>query len=92
MVVIGPWFEEVLYRGFLFAALRNRFGAPAAIIGSSVVFAISHAYSLHGTLIVFAIGLLLGWIRHRTGNLTASFAAHAGNNLLQSIPYLLTRL
>jgi membrane protease YdiL (CAAX protease family) len=60
--------EEVLFRG----ALQPVLGLPLA----SLVFALSHVqYALTpATLIVFVVGLWLGWLRHHRNTTTAIFA------------------
>ncbi len=56
--------EEVAFRGALYAALHAVGGAPAAIVGSAVIFALGHVLT-HPPSYLFAVlaaGLLLaGW-------------------------------
>ena len=81
-VVFAPIFEELAFRGLLFAMLRRRFEfLPAALISTSL-FALAHGYSLIGFLSVFWSGFLWAWIYERTGSLIPGMVAHATNNLL----------
>ncbi len=81
-VVFAPIFEELAFRGLLFAMLRRRFEfLPAALISTSL-FALAHGYSLIGFISVFWSGFLWAWIYERTGSLIPSMVAHAMNNLL----------
>ncbi|MDI3462281.1 MAG: hypothetical protein OJF50_001102 [Nitrospira sp.] len=81
-VVFAPIFEELAFRGLLFAMLRRRFEfLPAALISTSL-FALAHGYSLIGFLSVFWSGFLWAWIYERTGSLIPGIVAHAMNNLL----------
>jgi membrane protease YdiL (CAAX protease family) len=81
-VVFAPIFEELAFRGLLFAMLRRRFAfLPAAMISTSL-FALAHGYSLIGFLSVFWSGFLWAWIYERTGSLIPGMVAHATNNLL----------
>lgn len=81
-VLFAPVFEELAFRGLLFAMLRRRFEfLPAAII-STTFFALAHGYSLIGFLSVFWSGFLWAWIYERTGSLIPGMLAHATNNLL----------
>lgn len=81
-VIFAPIFEELAFRGLLFAALRRRFEfAPAAVMSSSL-FALAHGYDLVGFISVFWSGFLWAWIYNRTGSLLPGMAAHAINNLL----------
>jgi membrane protease YdiL (CAAX protease family) len=81
-VVFAPIFEELAFRGLLFAMLRRRFEfLPAALISTSL-FALAHGYSLIGFLSVFWSGFLWAWAYERTGSLIPGMVAHATNNLL----------
>ena len=81
-VVFAPIFEEIAFRGLLYAMLRRRLAFfPAAMISTSI-FALAHGYSLIGFLSVFWSGFLWAWIYERTGSLFPGMVAHAVNNLL----------
>lgn len=81
-VIFAPIFEELAFRGLLFAMLRRRFEfLPAACISTSL-FALAHGYSLLGFISVFWSGFLWAWIYERTGSLIPGMIAHAINNLL----------
>ncbi len=84
-VVFAPIFEELAFRGLLFAMLRRRFEfLPAALI-STGIFALAHGYSLIGFISVFWSGFLWAWIYERTGSLIPGMVAHAINNLLVAL-------
>jgi uncharacterized protein len=70
--------EETIFRG----ALQPRFG----LIFTSLLFCLLHAnYGFtFSTIVVFVIGLSLGWIRNRY-NTTSSMIAHATYNISLSI-------
>lgn len=81
-VIFAPIFEEIAFRGLLYATLRRRLTfLPAAIISTSI-FALAHGYSLIGFISVFWSGFLWAWIYERTGSLIPGMVAHAINNLL----------
>ena len=81
-VILAPIFEELAFRGLLFAMLRRRFDfLPAAMISTSL-FALAHGYSAIGFISVFWSGFLWAWIYERTGSLVPGMIAHAINNLL----------
>lgn len=52
-VLLGPFAEEVLYRGFLFHQLQRRAGWPVllAALGSAIVFALAHHNNLDEVLV-----------------------------------------
>ena len=88
--LLAPLGEEVLFRGYVFNAIRQtfqerRWAVPAAYIFSAVLFMGAHSLSatqgLLGLLIpAFLVGLLLAWGMHRTGSLIPSLIAHMMNN------------
>jgi len=85
VVGIGaPLSEELLFRGFLLAALaQTRLGFWGAALVSTLLWAGLHAgYSLLGLAEVFAIGLFLSWVLWRTGSLRVVIFCHALYNSL----------
>ncbi len=80
-VIFAPIFEEIAFRGLLYAILRRRFSfAPAALLSASV-FALAHGYGLIGFVSVLWSGLLWAWLYEKTGSLIPGMIAHAMNNL-----------
>lgn len=84
-VILAPFIEEALFRGFLFNGLKNKWGAPMAAAASSAIFAALHHYDALGNLAVFLYGLIFCHIFHRTNRLSISITVHATNNLVLSI-------
>ena len=88
-IVFAPIFEELAFRGLLYAMLRRRFAfLPAALI-STTLFALAHGYGLIGFISVFWSGFLWAWVYERTGSLIPGMIAHATNNLLVCLMVLL---
>lgn len=81
-VIFAPIFEEIAFRGLLYATLRRRLAFFPAAIVSTTIFALAHGYSLIGFISVFWSGFLWAWIYERTGSLIPGMVAHAMNNLL----------
>lgn len=81
-VVFAPIFEELAFRGMLYAMLRRRLAPLPAALLSAGVFALAHGYGLVGFLSVLWSGLLWAWVYERTGSLIPGMIAHATNNLL----------
>jgi membrane protease YdiL (CAAX protease family) len=88
-VVLTPVFEEIVFRGLVFATLRRRFGTGAAAGLSASIFAIAHGYGVLGFAAVFWSGLLWAFAYERTGSLLPSMAAHAADNLMASLGVIL---
>ncbi|MCY1041807.1 type II CAAX endopeptidase family protein [Corallococcus sp. bb12-1] len=87
--VAAPLCEEFFFRGLFQRALTPP--APAspwpALIISSVVFSAFHLDPV-GFLARAELGLLFGWLLLRTGSLWPSIAAHAANNMVSSVLFL----
>jgi membrane protease YdiL (CAAX protease family) len=83
-VLLGPLMEEVLFRGYgvLAFAERNTITGVAAVVGSSLAFALVHPWSPAGLLSSFLAGLLYGTIALWTRTLWAPLLLHSLNNLL----------
>jgi membrane protease YdiL (CAAX protease family) len=83
VVVLAPAFEELLFRGFLYAGLaRSRLGPLGAIVVAAAGWAAIHRqYDLIDAAAIFVLGLLFGAARWRTGSTTLAFGLHAAVNL-----------
>lgn len=87
LVVAAPLAEEFLFRGFMFRGMaESRLGVGGTIVLTSLLWAMLHLqYDWYGIVSVFAIGLLLGWARHRTGSLYAPLVLHGFSNLVATV-------
>jgi hypothetical protein len=81
-VVLAPIFEELAFRGLLYAALRRRLGFLSSALVSASLFAIAHGYGLIGCISVLWSGFLWAWVYEKTGSLVPGMIAHSLNNLL----------
>lgn len=78
---IGPIFEEIIFRGFMFSGmLRRGYGFWTAATVSSILFAVMHLNIAQGVN-AFFIGLLAAGIYYWTGNLKYAMLLHIANNL-----------
>jgi membrane protease YdiL (CAAX protease family) len=71
--------EELIYRGFVFAVFRQMGSGSAvlAIVGSSALFALGHAYQgRRGVANTFVLGLLLAGARSWSDSLLPAILAH----------------
>lgn len=76
IVLVAPLVEETTYRGLGFAAVGSRFGATAAVLVTGAAFGLSHGLLL-ALPVLTLFGLLLGWLRSRTGSLYPPILLHA---------------
>jgi len=100
-LIVGP-FEELLYRGVIQRRLRESFGAVAAIVIASVIFALIHipAHGFGGAgvasvaaslVALFGGSLIFGAIYEYTENLTVVALIHGlYNSILLALLYVVT--
>ena len=81
VLLVAPFAEELIFRGFIWDCLERQLGGSAALILSSLLFALYHFDPLH-VVSVLPLSLALGVLRLRTGSIVPAIAAHFGNNLL----------
>jgi membrane protease YdiL (CAAX protease family) len=86
-VVAAPLSEEFVFRGFFFPGIvASRWGAPAAVLISAVIWAAIHVqYDLFGVALIFVSGLFLGAVRVWTGSTLLTIALHAFANLVATL-------
>ncbi len=81
LVSLVPAFcEELFFRGYVQSRLAAIWHPGAAILLTSVVFAMVHIDAQH-IIAVLPIGLYLGWAAWRSGSVWLSMLLHALNNL-----------
>ena len=87
IVLVGPFAEELLYRGAGVSLLRP-YGAATAVVGTAVLFGLAHGLILSlGAFVLF--GLVTALLRVRTGSIYPSLVLHVAFNALGMIVPLL---
>lgn len=84
LVLLAPFVEETLFRGFLFKAFRRTFGFWVGAIVVSLLFAVAHGQANVG-VDVFVLSMFLCYLREKTDSLWPSIALHAMKNLVAFI-------
>lgn len=87
---VGPFFEELLFRGWLLGGLREHWGDGKALVVSAVLFALIHGDPF-ATPALFGLGMVFGWVYLRSGSLVACVMVHGMWNLT-TFSFLLTGL
>lgn len=81
VALLGPLFEEVVFRGVLLPWLATWTSVATAVVVSSVLFAVMHTlYGPGGVVVVFTLGVVFAWVRLRTGAVTAPVLLHVSWN------------
>jgi CAAX protease family protein len=83
-ILVAPFVEETLFRGCLYPVIARRFGLPTGVIVTGIVFGLAHAPQLWGgwgqIALLMGVGMVLTYIRARTGTVAASYLVHVSYN------------
>ena len=79
-VMPGIW-EEVAFRGLIQTQLQRAVGAREAIVLSALLFAVIHLSFFSGVYL-FLLGLVLGYLCHRSRSLIPGMVLHFVHNLI----------
>jgi membrane protease YdiL (CAAX protease family) len=94
-VVLGPVFEELTFRGFLFPVLARTMGPWPGIFLTAAPFALLHGSQYHWSwqhLVVIGVaGTAFGYARYKTGSTFASAMVHAGYNAMLFVGFVVQR-
>lgn len=74
--IAAPFFEEILFRGFLLSSLTKYVPVGGAILISGLIFALAHL-SLSEVLPLMMLGIILGFVYTRSRNLLAPMLVHS---------------
>jgi uncharacterized protein len=87
IVIVAPFGEEIVFRGFLFRGwVRPGRNPVLPIVAIAAVWTLLHVqYDWFGLAQVLLLGLLFGWIRWRSGSTTLTFVLHALVNLESAV-------
>lgn len=76
VALVAPVVEELTYRGLGYAAVRQFFGAGAAVAVTGIAFGLSHGLVI-ALPVLTIFGLILAWLRLRTESLYPPIILHA---------------
>lgn len=84
LTVIGPVFEELTFRGFLFPLLARTLGPWPGIVLAALPFALVHGpqyrWAWQQITLVGLAGIFFGFIRYKTNSTAAATLVHTGYN------------
>ena len=87
-VILAPIMEETLFRGLIQGSITKRYGAIVGILLSALMFGAFHIVPQQA-INAFVVGLILGYIYHRSGSLSTVIFIHAANNAFAMLLMLL---
>jgi membrane protease YdiL (CAAX protease family) len=83
-ILVAPLVEETIFRGFLYPVAARQFGVVPGILFTGTLFGGFHAMQLWGAWgqisLLVVVGIVLTWVRARTGSVLASFLLHVAYN------------
>ncbi|MDR9442634.1 MAG: CPBP family intramembrane glutamic endopeptidase [Schleiferiaceae bacterium] len=79
MALLPALCEEALFRGLIQPLLARRVATPLAVVFTAFLFALLHQQFL-AFLSIFALGIILGYLRHWSGSLWVPSLVHFINN------------
>ncbi|HLH43478.1 MAG TPA: CPBP family intramembrane glutamic endopeptidase [Bryobacteraceae bacterium] len=92
VVVLGPAFEELVFRGFLLPLLVKTFGPAGGILLTALPFALLHGsqnqWAWQQITVIGIAGAAFGYAKYKTGSTAASTLLHSGFNLVGAIAYV----
>ena len=77
--VFGPIMEEMFFRGFMYSAVKKRFGVLIGMILSASIFSALHT-NIVGFLPIMVLGMFLAYLYEKTGSLVAPMVVHIIHN------------
>jgi membrane protease YdiL (CAAX protease family) len=82
--LLGPIFEELVFRGFVLPLFEASAGAWAAVFMTAIPFALLHGptvrWSWQSMFVIALAGVAFGFARVMTGSTTAAALVHVGYN------------
>jgi len=92
VVLLGPFCEELVFRGFLMPLFMRSLGVLPGILLAGALFGGMHApeyrYHWQQVTLVATAGVVFGWARYRTRSTFPAMAMHAGFNFIQFVLFL----
>jgi len=80
-VIVAPVAEEVFFRGFVFAGLRQRYDWKKAAFISSALFAVIHVAPT-AMIPIFILGYIFAYLYHRSNSIWPAILMHVSTNAL----------
>jgi membrane protease YdiL (CAAX protease family) len=81
-----PFFEELIFRGWLYKKLELTFTSTISLIVTSLVFTLIHAqYNAYILTTLFALSMILGLMRQKSGSIWPGVIIHCLNNTVATL-------
>ena len=95
LALIGPVFEELIFRGFLFPLLARSVGPWLGIFLTATPFALVHGAQYHWSwqhlTVVGLAGAIFGLVRYKSGSTAAATLVHTGYNATLFVAFVVQK-
>ena len=81
---IAPFFEEIIFRGFLYTSIKKKFSVHFSVFITSLIFSLFH-HEIFVFLGIFALSLILTYLFEKTQNLWVPIGLHFANNFFANL-------
>ena len=92
-VTLGPFMEELFFRGLLYPVLARRLGVGWGVVLTALPFGLMHmfqyGYAWGVVLLIFLMGVACTVVRAVTGSVASSFLVHVGYNATEMLLLML---
>ncbi len=92
---IGPFFEEMVFRGFLFNPIEKKWGYKSAIGIVTFLFILTHITTYWGYLasliVITPISIVLAWVRAKRGSIIPGIILHVLYNFTSLVLFVLVK-
>ncbi|MBU0648033.1 CPBP family intramembrane metalloprotease [Patescibacteria group bacterium] len=89
--IIGPFIEEITFRGVLLPAISLKFNPLVGIIISTLIWSLLH-FQINVIIFTFIFGSILSYVVFKTKSLWPSYIAHVIKNLIAVIAIYILNL
>jgi CAAX protease family protein len=87
-VLVAPWIEETIFRGYIYPVVARSYGVTVGVLGTGILFGLLHAPQLWGGWVqivsLVLVGIILTYVRAVTRTVLASFLLHLSYNFFVS--------
>jgi len=91
-ILLAPWFEETIFRGYIYPVVARSFGVTVGILATGTLFGLLHAMQLWGGWgqigLLIVVGIVFTCARAFTKTVVASYLLHLSYNSFLFIAFL----
>jgi membrane protease YdiL (CAAX protease family) len=92
-VTLAPFFEETIFRGYIYPVVARTFGVIPGVLFTGLIFGLLHASQLGGNVpqvaLLATVGIVFTAVRAKTGSVLPGFLVHVSYNSFISIAFLI---